>query len=306
MASLKEQLEAAGYDTSTVDEQAILSKLDAAGYDVSQYQSQQQAPTQVKQESPLLSAAKTAGKMFVEASPDPLSMAYKSNRAVQQAQELADIGGENIAESKWGQRHPISGAALGTAVSMLPDVVMSAIPAGETGRLAKVAQKGVKKVQPLFRSMGKVGEELGTARAETGMAQTEEVLTEPRNRTTILRFMESTKPVREATVKEIIEQLPPEAISRRYDETGRVLDFLNVAKNKPVKQMVSNKTLVELSKFKDKLSAAMKQISPKVGEKMGEVATVAKRNALLKSLGKGATLAGALGGGYAAVKSLLK
>lgn len=40
MASLKDQLDAAGYDTSSMDEGAILKQLDAAGYDVSEYQPQ--------------------------------------------------------------------------------------------------------------------------------------------------------------------------------------------------------------------------------------------------------------------------
>lgn len=50
MASLKQQLEAAGYDTSTLDENAILSKLDAAGYDVSQYKQSSALPDDVVNE----------------------------------------------------------------------------------------------------------------------------------------------------------------------------------------------------------------------------------------------------------------
>ena len=37
MASLKEQLDKAGYDTSTLDETAVLKQLEGAGYDVSSF-----------------------------------------------------------------------------------------------------------------------------------------------------------------------------------------------------------------------------------------------------------------------------
>ena len=41
MASLKEQLEAAGFDTANLNEQAVLQQLDSAGFDVSSFSAPQ-------------------------------------------------------------------------------------------------------------------------------------------------------------------------------------------------------------------------------------------------------------------------
>lgn len=174
MAQLKAQLEAAGYDTSSLDEAGILAQLDQAGYDTSSLGGNAPGSQPTPQESGLDKAVRysenvtgTLGKL---ASPltSRLGAAMqaikaKSDEAADKEAELSgqkgvlpisamvpaipsmlidalgvpDKLGEAIAEKGGAMGYPKIAATLGTAVSIAPDVALGVEGIAKRALIAK-------------------------------------------------------------------------------------------------------------------------------------------------------------------------
>jgi hypothetical protein len=212
-----------------------------------------------------------------------------------------------IAESPFGQKHPYAAAGLGTALSEGPEVAASLLPISKAGTAAKV-------IRPLVTGTETLGKELGSTMLEAGLKRAPEVVGEPRTGKAILEFTESLRPLKDKAAKEISQVFDKQGLVQKYDELGRILDHLKVAKTgAQPKQLVAKSTIQELSSLKGKFAQAIKEESPQVGQKMEELSTAYKRNTVLKSLGKkigiasGTGALGALGyGGYKLGKNLLQ
>lgn len=195
MASLKEQLDAAGYDTSSLDEASIIKQLDAAGYDTSQF-----APAPKAPESKLDKAANFSRKVtdLLSKPLEPIGQAVGgiANASNEMADKLAESGhpflamhaagpailaegvakpfewldkaGEYVAE-KGAEKgmNPYVSAGLGTVTQMLPDIAMGAEGIAKRALIAKSLKGGAEAVGKTIKAPVKAAKELAFApRAE--------------------------------------------------------------------------------------------------------------------------------------------
>lgn len=165
MAGIKEQLEAAGYDTSNLDEASILAQLDKAGYDTSSIAPAQKSVGGI---SEMLHQQLTNGL-------GPMGMVKDVQNIIQTG---ADKTGEVIAEglakdgiqmapstgAKPIKVGPTAAAAAGTLAQMTPDILMSTLP-GESAAGSDIA----KALTPGGRAA--VGQEIGAAEKAAGIEQ---------------------------------------------------------------------------------------------------------------------------------------
>lgn len=105
MASLKDQLDQAGYDTSTLDEGAVLKQLSDAGYDVSAYS----APT-----SPIVNAVTSAAKRLLPSSATAASVLEAPMNASKKLGTMVEAGGAGIGDLDAAILPAASNALLGT------------------------------------------------------------------------------------------------------------------------------------------------------------------------------------------------
>lgn len=150
MAQLKAQLEAAGFDTAGFDEADLIAKLDQAGFDTSSLGGTPKSgldkavdvskkvtgavDTLFKPVGMAIGAVKQGSDMLADKlaeSGHPFLAAHAAGPSIAiegagKAMELLDKAGEKTAE--FGGRHgfPKTGAALGTAISMAPDIAAGA------------------------------------------------------------------------------------------------------------------------------------------------------------------------------------
>src|SRR6266850_5169404 len=132
---LKEQLDSAGYDTSSLNEGDLIKKLDSAGYDTSKYAEQSQSPEVDKQ------AALVASLTSQQIDPSVIGAQEKKLELMKAGKELpyslGDIRdtfntpGERIATGLASKGvEPHISAAVGTAFQMIPHVAAS-LPGGK-------------------------------------------------------------------------------------------------------------------------------------------------------------------------------
>lgn len=119
MASLKEQLDAAGYDTSSLDENAILAKLDSAGYDVSQYKQSSAMPDDVRNEAGLQA--------------EMIPGADAMGRGIKKTGEMVEAGGAGIGDLV---AHP-NATGLDRAVTDINHVENEEKPENTAGKVGK-------------------------------------------------------------------------------------------------------------------------------------------------------------------------
>ncbi len=153
MAGLKEQLDAAGYDTSSINEADIVKKLDAAGYDTSS----------LAQPS-LLDKVKSAYGAYKESPLYKASPVGMLNTASDLVHKGADAAGQFVTEKMGGSgipgiSNPNVAAGVGTAIQMAPDIATAAVGGGAAQDAAKAGELGM---------AGRVIS--GPARADAGMA----------------------------------------------------------------------------------------------------------------------------------------
>lgn len=132
MASLIEQLSAAGYDTSGLDENQIVQKLDQAGYDTSSL-----APQQKPQEPPIkptsfLEHFKAPAGGFLGPKPtSPISpldaLKEFQDEAQHTGEEMAEKIGHKTAGTPLEKVGPYIGGAVGTAFAMVPDIIANQV-----------------------------------------------------------------------------------------------------------------------------------------------------------------------------------
>lgn len=233
-----------------------------------------------------------------------------TTRALDKAQQAADIGGEKVAEILGSKGiNPNIAAGIGTGITMIPELTLAAIPGGNVKTAAKALRR-----TPIFAPTAKSAQSAVTAAREAeGIPISLETAVEPRTRKAILEFVEGRQDLISAPIKKLANA-SPEAISRMRDVIGRILDSQNVAKfGKDPKTLVDKSTLARLSKFKDKLTKTLTQQVPSLEQPLAEAAASFQRQNLMKSLGKGAKKAaivsGAAGigaGGLAGLLSVLK
>lgn len=126
---LKEQLEQAGYDTSQLDENKLISKLNDAGYDTSSIAPEK--PSAIKQ---VMDTVKTATMLPTQG----------LNKLGDMVQKGAQKAGEFVAEKAGGAGYPTAGAVAGTGIAMLPDIIGSLPMGGEAAAKAPEAIDAVK------------------------------------------------------------------------------------------------------------------------------------------------------------------
>jgi hypothetical protein len=135
---LKDQLEAAGYDTSGVDENTLISKLDQAGYDTSSL-SQQPKPD----DRSMLQKGMDVVKVGAAATKQLGVLGMPGG-----VQHYADEAGENVAAGKLGgDSHPVARGVVAGTLANAPDLALAAeglrqaVPAGI---------RGIQKVKSIF------------------------------------------------------------------------------------------------------------------------------------------------------------
>ncbi len=137
MAGLKEQLDAAGYDTSSINEADIVKKLDAAGYDTSS----------LAQPS-LLDKVKNAYGAYKESPLYKASPVGMLNTASDLVHKGADAAGQFVTEKMGGSgipgiSDPNVAAGVGTAIQMAPDIATAAVGGGAAQDAAKAGELGM-------------------------------------------------------------------------------------------------------------------------------------------------------------------
>lgn len=125
---LKEQLEAAGYDTSGVDENTLIGKLDQAGYDTSSLQPKPDDRSMLQKGMDMAKVGAAVTKQ--------LGMVGAPGGV----QHWADQAGENVAAGKLGgDNHPVARGMVAGAMANAPDIALAAeglsqaVPAGMRG-----------------------------------------------------------------------------------------------------------------------------------------------------------------------------
>lgn len=150
---IKEKLEAAGYDTSGMDENTLLSKLDAAGYDTSSLKGTTPTPQPMSKMDMVASAVKDAsptlqnlgekgqqafdkmGEAVAETFPQGVSL--KNNPLLPAPLNVTPA----LTPGQGFRMNPTAAAVAGTAIQMTPDILMSldAIPGSAPLRSAAKA-----------------------------------------------------------------------------------------------------------------------------------------------------------------------
>lgn len=175
--------------------------------------------------------------------------------------------------------------ALATVGYTIPAAAKIALESSIGGFGGKEVAKGIVKVAPaVLKSTKRLGAELGETMAESGLKRAPEMLGEPRTRTAIIEFVDAMRGLKDKPTKVLQQTFEPQGLVQKYDEIGRVLDYLNVAKQRAPKQVVSSSVVQELSALKSKFGKAISETAPEVGKKMGELGTAMKRNQLIKSM----------------------
>lgn len=144
MASLKEKLEAAGYDTTGVDENAILQKLDAAGYDVSSLGGAQAQPDWMNEpglEDATMSTVKNLGTM-TKSGISGISDLVAGNGLNQAAEDVGRGMEEKSAETKAGKVGSFIGGLVTPAQIAMQGALGSAVEASGLGEFATNILKG--------------------------------------------------------------------------------------------------------------------------------------------------------------------
>lgn len=154
---LKDQLESAGYDTSSLNEQDILGKLEKAGYDTTPLKQEVQKPSQTDQLASQIQSLKSQG-----VDPSVVNVQEQKLKMLQGGQELPpSLGptseffnktGENVATNAAQQgQNPYLAAAKGTAIAMAPQLAagaesLASVPetAASIANLGKAAGQGLK------------------------------------------------------------------------------------------------------------------------------------------------------------------
>jgi hypothetical protein len=224
--------------------------------------------------------------------------------------------GEEIATSKFGQEHPILGAAAGTLVAKGPELATTASMLGKVPELAA----GVKAI-PEFLSAVKsklpkiltapskavAGEELGAAQESAGLIKPLEEVSDPRSRKAIVEMLPPVKKLAGMTPEKINEVMEPQGILDFRTKLQEILDHLKVAKQGvSPKQLISKSSIATISKAVDKLGKAITQAEPGVGEAMANFAAAAQRADLIKKALKIGGAATGAGVAYEVGKKLLK
>lgn len=188
-----------------------------------------------------------------------------------------------FATEQLGQRgaNPNVAAGLGTAISLAPDIALSASGFGA----AKATKAGRLLMGP---GLKKAGQAMGKALAKEGVAIEGELMGTPRTTKGIQEFSEGFRPILKASKEKVAAMIDPSELNRIRQQTGDVLDFLKVAKSgQQPKLLVPKATIANLSKLKEAVTSALKVAKPKLAGPIEDVAAAAKRSELLSALGKG-------------------
>lgn len=227
--ALKDQLEAAGYDTSSLNEDDIISKLDAAGYDTSTLKSAPQNTSPFQADKGKLTVAEQRKQ-------GPINPSTEYNKFTSEMQntgtEMAEKIGEKAAGTPLQRIAPYAGAAIGTTVAMAPDIItqMATAP-GSAVTATKVGRTAAKAVGPL-RKMA-------------------EVLTGPGEAKQALRGVQILNPAKEALsaaeeAASAAKQVP-EALSNAKAELPQMGNRMNLLKQQ--RQGLVKKAGEEIGKF---------------------------------------------------------
>ena len=194
---------------------------------------------------------------------------------------------------------PRIAAGIGTIYSLGAEQAPFAIPGMQAAKpVGKATTAAIKKGSKFITAPGmkRAGQLLGEAEEAAGIAVSPINEALPRARKALIETLKGWEPLAEASVKEL-RSLGGESLNIFRKQAGDILDFLNVAKmNKSPKQLLTKSEIALVSKIKDKVTQALSQEVPKVGQAIEDFATSARRKALLKTLGK---VGGVVGGGAA-------
>jgi hypothetical protein len=167
MASLKDRLDAAGYDTAGMDDGAILQKLDKAGYDTSDLNQTQSVMDKVKgayqqyKASPVYQAS-------------PMGVLNTASDLVHRG---ADAAGEAVTNAMGGSgipgvSNPNVAAGVGTALQMAPDIAMAATGSGLAQDAAKAGELGMAGRVASGPARAVAGQAIGAAQDAAGLDST--------------------------------------------------------------------------------------------------------------------------------------
>ncbi len=166
MAGLKDQLEAAGYDTSSLNEDDIVKKLDAAGYDTSSVAKTSlldklKSGLQTVANSPLYKATPMGVLGTVN------DMVHTGANAAGEAVTNA-MGGSGIP----GVSNPNVAAGVGTAIQMAPDIATAAVGGGAAQDAAQAGKLGMAGRVISGPARATAGQAIGAAQDAAGLDST--------------------------------------------------------------------------------------------------------------------------------------
>lgn len=129
---LKDQLEAAGYDTSNLNESDLVGKLSSAGYDTSSLAPSSNGGSEADKLKETIASLESqkVDPSVINAQKQKLSILESGKpmpAVLQPTSEIFNIAGENLAEkaAQSFPSHPQLAAAAGTAIQMIPHIVAS-------------------------------------------------------------------------------------------------------------------------------------------------------------------------------------
>ncbi len=162
--ALKDQLEAAGYDTSGLDETQLIQKLDSAGYDTTSI-----APKEKKLLPDWATAKKQAIDTVKTATMLPTQGLTKLGNAVQGG---LDTAADAVNEKLGAAGHPYLGATAGTIISKAPAIVTAAQGIAEAPAAAEALTGAAKGIGNKIGNFVDVLKAPGQAEAQTMADQT--------------------------------------------------------------------------------------------------------------------------------------
>jgi hypothetical protein len=297
MTGIKDQLEAAGYDTQGLDESSMLQKLDQAGYDTSSLAPA--APSMLDRAKGALKTANTVG-----AAMNPLLAPFALNKEVHSA---ADEGGAKIAESLASSGvHPNLAAAVGTSFSMLPNALETA--AGGEGVAPELKAAGsavgdtLGAVKTALTPGGRaaLGKQIGAAEAAAGIKP---------NLPTVSNLAKKLDlPARERSFADIVTNVKSKLDSGEEIAAQDLSDFRDLVKQKFAEGKIARGTRMEAhtSDANKKAGQVLNELIPARAAASMKYAKVARIQNGLKTLAKAGGAASGIGLSGALLRYLIK
>ncbi len=279
--ALKEQLEAAGYDTSGLDEGALLEKLEAAGYDTSSLRQPEQSGTM-----------QMIGDQVKKSLGGPLGMAGQAEQIIQQT---ANKAGDYI-EENLDSTIPGADKAAGMLTKAAPAIVQMAVPTIAGAKAVKNSALG-KALTPGGRAS--VGESIGAAEAAAGVEPVVPTVSNMAKRLDL--------PTRERSFADIVTAMTKKIKDGEKITPQDLADFRDLVKQQYRANKIAKGTRLDAltAKANNEAGEMLNKAVPGRGAASAKYAKIKKIQERLKKFGKyGVSGAGALGVGGFAYKAL--